>query len=66
MAAQYKFTVQLGKTDLKDVTIAAGSAEAQSDTISVNMDVTNMTRGQALMLIEVLENAILRAPFPPL
>ncbi|WP_226019520.1 hypothetical protein [Novosphingobium sp. FKTRR1] len=66
MAAQYKFTLQRGKTDLKDVTIAAGSAEAQSDTVSVNIDVTSMNRMDALMLLEAIENYILRAPWPPL
>lgn len=64
--AQYKYTLQRGKTDLKDLTIGAGSAEAQSDTVSINIDVTNMTRGDALMLIEQLEAFILRAPWPPL
>jgi hypothetical protein len=64
--ATYKFTAQRGKTDLKDVAVAAGTAEAQSDTVSINLDVTNMTRGDALMLVETLKGAILRAAWPPL
>lgn len=64
--AAYKYTLQRGKTDLKDVTIAAGTAEAQSDTVSINIDVTGMGRMDALMLIESLKNYILKAAWPPL
>lgn len=62
----YKFTVQRGKVDLKDVVVAAGSAEAQSDTISVNMDVTNLTKGEALILLNELEQKVHASPWPPL
>jgi hypothetical protein len=64
--AQYKYTAQRGKNNMADVAITAGAPEAQSDTISINMDITNMTRGEALQLIDVIEMKILNAPFPPL
>lgn len=66
MAYQVKFTAKRGRVDVKDVTVAAGSAEAQSDTISINIDVTNLTKGDALMLIEQIESAIHAGPWPPL
>jgi hypothetical protein len=34
----YKYNVQRGKSKLDGVTVAAGAAEAQTDTISVNID----------------------------
>lgn len=64
--ATAKFTVQLGKVDLKDVAVSAGSAEAQSDTISVNIDYTNASRGQLIHLLEEVQQKILAGPWPPL
>lgn len=66
MAFQAKFTAKRGSPDPADVTIAAGTAEAQSDTISLNMDITNMTKGDVLVLLESIEQAIFTAQFPPL
>jgi hypothetical protein len=66
MANQYRYTAQRGKTGMADITVAAGSAEAQSDTVSINIDVTNMTRGDALQLIESIKQKILGSLFPPL
>jgi len=63
---QAKFTVQLGKVDLKDVIVAAGTAEAQSETISLNVDYTNMPRGQVLFLLDEIQQKILSGPWPPL
>lgn len=63
---QAKFTVQLGKVDLKDVAVAAGSAEAQSETLSVNIDFTNMARGQVLLLLDEVKQKIHAGPWPPL
>lgn len=63
---QAKFTVQLGKIDLKDIVIAAGSAEAQSETISVNIDYTNMRRQDVLLLLDEVKQRIFAAPWPPL
>lgn len=64
MAFPLKFTAQRGKVDLKDVTVAAGSAEAQTDTISVNMDITNMSKGEALILLEEIAQKIHSSPWP--
>lgn len=64
--ATAKFTVQRGKVDLKDVIVSAGAAEAQSDTISVNIDYTNATRGEVYILIEEIQQKILAGPWPPL
>ncbi len=38
--AQVKLTIQRGKNTLKDIAVTAGTAEAQSDTMSLNIDVT--------------------------
>lgn len=64
--AQYKFTIQRGKVDLKDVVIAAGAAEAQSDTMSLNIDVTNLTKGEALLMVEEIKQKIHASLWPPL
>lgn len=63
---QVKYTVQLGKVDLKDIAVAAGTAEAQSETISVNIDYTNMPRGQVMILLDEIKQRIFNGPWPPL
>lgn len=62
----YRYTIQRGKVDLKDVTVAAGTAEAQSDTISLNIDVTNMSRGEAVLMLDELKQRVLAGVWPPL
>lgn len=64
--AAYKFTMQRGKTALKDVTVAAGTAEAQSDTMSLNIDVTKLTKGDALIQLEAIRQRIHAGKWPPL
>lgn len=64
--AAYKFTAQRGKVDLKNVAVAAGSAEAQSDTISINIDVTKLTKGDALVLIDEIKEKIYAGKWPPI
>lgn len=66
MAFQAKFTGKRGAADLKGVTVAAGDAEAQSDTISVNLDVTNMGKAEAIHLLEKITAKIHAEPWPPL
>jgi len=66
MAAQYRYTLARGQNGLANVAVAAGTAEAQSDTVSINIDVTNMTRGDALVLVEAVKQKILASPWPPL
>lgn len=63
--ATAKFTVQRGKVELKDVALSAGSAEAQSDTLSVNIDFTNMTKGEAMTLLDEVKQKIFSLPWPP-
>lgn len=64
--AAYKFTSQRGKNNLKDVIVAAGAAEAQSDTISVNIDATKFTKGDVLTQLDVIKQKIAASKFPPL
>lgn len=66
MAFTAKFTIQRGKIDLKDVVVAAGSAEAQTDTISVNVDVTKLTKGETLILLDEIKQKIHAGKWPPL
>lgn len=66
MAFQAKFTAPRGQAELKDVVLGAGDAEAQSDTISINMDVTAMGKAEALHLIDRIRNKIHASPWPPL
>lgn len=64
--ATTKLTVQRGGRDEKSVVIAAGSAEAQSDTMSLNIDYTNIRRGEALMMVEAIAMRIQSSPtWPP-
>jgi hypothetical protein len=65
MAFTAKFTVKRGKPDLKDVVLTAGAAEAQSDTMSLNLDVTNMAKGDAIILAEAILAKIHAGKWPP-
>lgn len=60
-----KYTAQRGKVALKDVAMAAGVAEAQSDTLSVNIDFNRLTKCDALIMIDCLKQAIHRGKWPP-
>lgn len=64
--ATFKVTAQRGKYNLKDVIVAAGAAEAQSDTISLNVDFTNMKKGEMLTLLDSIKQKIHAGKFPPL
>jgi hypothetical protein len=66
MAFTAKFTVPRGKHAQKNVTIAAGTPEAQTDTISLNIDATHMTKGDVLVLLEDLVAKIHANKWPPL
>ena len=66
MAFQAKFTASYGALDRADVAIAAGDAEATTDTISINIDVTAMGKAEAVHAIEKIRDAVLSAPWPPL
>jgi hypothetical protein len=64
--ATTKLTLQRGGSEEKDVTVSAGSAEAQSDTISVNIDYTNLRKGEAVLMLETIKMRIQGSPtWPP-
>lgn len=66
MAFTAKFTIKRGAaTNPALVVIAAGSAEAQSDTMSLNIDATALSKGDALLMIDALKHKIERSPWPP-
>ena len=60
-----KFTCQRGRTQIKDIPQAAGTAEAQSETVSVNIDYTNMRRSDVIMQLQAIEARILATRWPP-
>lgn len=64
MAWTQKLTVQRGKVRLKDVALSAGTAEAQSDTMSLNLDITKLTRGEALIMLDNLKAKIFNMKWP--
>lgn len=64
--ATVKLTKMRGKNNLKDVVVSAGTAEAQSDTVSLNVDFTKMTKGDVLNEIELLEQKIIASKWPML
>ena len=64
--AAYKFTVKRGQSDPWEIALTAGTAEAQTDTISLNVDATKITRFEVLELMEKLEAYIHQGKWPPL
>jgi hypothetical protein len=65
MAWTGKLTIQRGTSNNPaSVVLEAGSAEAQSDTISVNIDATNLSRGEAVVMLEDLIVHIQRGNWP--
>ena len=63
--ATFKLTMKRGASlTAKDVAVSAGSAEAQSDTISLNIDQTKLTKGEAIVMLEAMQQQIQRAPWP--
>lgn len=63
--AEFKYTAKYGSLDRGDVVVAAGAEEAQSDTISINIDVTNMGRAEVIHVIEKIKAKILAESWPP-
>lgn len=67
--AAYKFTVKKGQLNGKDVAVVSGSAEAQGETLSVNIDVTNATslgRRDVMHMLDAVKDKIQNGPWPPL
>ncbi len=63
--AAHKYTAKLGSTNRAQVAIATGSSEAQSETISINIDRTALTRGDAIILIDNIKAKIMAEAWPP-
>jgi hypothetical protein len=66
MAFRAKLTAQRGKPELWQIALAPGSAEAQADTISINMDIGAMAKGDAIILLEDMLIKIQNGKWPPL
>lgn len=65
MAWTQKFTIQRGKSNNPaSVAAAAGSSENQSDTMSLNIDATALSKGEALVMLDDLKAHIQRSPWP--
>ena len=64
--AQFKYTGQYGALDRGEIDISAGDAEAQSDTVSINIDVDKMGRAEVVHAIEKIKAKVLAEPWPPL
>lgn len=64
MAAR-KFTMQRGKGLPGEITAGAGDAEAQTDTISINIDTTDLSKGEVLTMIDQIKMEIFTAAWPP-
>ena len=62
----YKLTMQRGKPERKNVAIAAGTAEAQTNTLSVNIDSTGLRKVDVLIMLAAVEQQIIASPWPPL
>lgn len=61
--ATMKLTVKRGQTRLQDVVVAAGSGEAQSDTISVNIDYTAIKKREVVAMLDAIKAKILQGGF---
>lgn len=64
MAFTAKLTIRREKPYKGDVVIAAGASEAQTDTISVNIDATNLSKGEAIIMLENMIAAIHAGNWP--
>lgn len=65
MAFKFSLTVKRGQVALKDVAVGAGADEAQHDTMSLNIDVGSMAKGDAIVLAEALLQKLHATPWPP-
>lgn len=64
MAWTAKLTFTRGEPYSGDIAITAGSAEASHDVISVNIDAANLTKGEALIAIDNIKDAIFAGDWP--
>lgn len=65
MAFNAKLTLLRG-AQREDVAVAAGTniSGGGDDAIEINIDATNMTRGEAVILLETAKQHILTGPWP--
>lgn len=63
MAVQSKITIKRGQR-AQDIAHAAGAAIAGSDAMFLNVDATNMSKGDALLLLEEFRKRIHESPWP--
>lgn len=60
-----KLTIKRGTSmSSKDIALAAGSGEAQSDTMSLNIDSTKLTKGEAMLMLEAVIQHISKNKWP--
>ncbi len=63
--ATAKLTIKRGTSmSSKDIALAAGSSESQSDTMSLNIDSTKLTKGEAILMLEALAQHISKSKWP--
>lgn len=61
-----RFTVRRCENNRAQVAVAAGTAEAQNETLSINIDYNVMSRGDVLLMIDAAKAKIIAEPWPPL
>lgn len=61
--ATFKLTIKRGQRK-QDIARSAGSAIAGSDAIELNVDATNMTKGEVVLALDRLKLQILEKGFP--
>ena len=62
--AQVMLTVTRGKPNLKDVTVAPGTPIGGSDAMTLNIDQTKISKGDAMVMIDALKAKIFNSPWP--
>lgn len=60
-----KLTMRRGQAT-NAVALTVGQPEAQTDTISLNIDASKIAKGDALLMVDVLKQAIVKASWPPI
>lgn len=61
--ATFKLSIKRGQS-YKDVVRSSGTTIAGSDAIEVNIDTTNLTRGEAVKALDEIQRQILSKGFP--
>lgn len=63
MAVQFKLTIKRGQK-AQDVARSAGTTISGSDAVELNVDATNMSKGDLLVALEELRKQIHQSGFP--